>query len=191
MSARLPTLIAPIREFAGMTRLRDVLDRDARVELSMALAGRLLAAAREAGLSRLVVTADRDVEQWAGVNGATTIRDQGTGLDAAVSGAVASVDGPWIVAHADLPFVTASALASIAAITTGSTVLVPSVDGGTTIVAGIGAFPFSFGPSSFHRHLAARPHALVVANVALSVDVDTPRHLRAVRDLEGRSSLTT
>jgi len=191
MSTRSPTLIAPIREFAGMTRLSDVLDSDARVELSMALAAKLLTAAREAGLSCLVVTADRYVGQWAVDHGATTIRDPGGGLDAAVSGAVAAVDGPWIVAHADLPFVTASALASVAAIAEGSTVLVPSLDGGTTIVAGYGAFPFSFGPSSFHRHLAATPQARVVTSGALSIDVDTPRHLQAVRDLERRSSLTT
>lgn len=190
MSTAVPTLVAPIREFGGMTRLGEVLDGDARAELSRVLAERLLAAARAAGLSILVVTANREVERWAVDRGAATIPDPGAGLDAAVSAAVASVDGPWIVAHADLPFVTASALASVAAGAIRSAVLVPSLDGGTTVVAGRGAFPFSFGPSSFHRHLAAAPHARIEASRDLSIDIDTPRHLRAVRDLERRSSLT-
>lgn len=191
MSAGPPTLITPIREFAGMTRLGAVLDGGARADLSLMLANRLITAAFEAGLPCLVVSGDRDVERWAVERGTATIRDPGDGLDAAVSTAVASVGGAWIVAHGDLPFVTASALGSVAAMAARSTVLVPSVDGGTTIVAGRGEFPFSFGPSSFHRHLAANPSARVVTSSALSIDVDTPRHLLAVRDLERRSSLTS
>lgn len=191
MMSEPPVLIAPIRKFGGMTRLSGVLDDEGRAALSRALADRLITAGEGAGLRCMIVTADHGVERWASEKGIAAVRDVGSGLNAAVEAAVASVEGPWIVAHADLPFVTAAALGSIAALADRSAVLVPSLDGGTTIVAGHGSFPFSFGTSSFHRHLASVPSATVRPSAALSIDVDTPGHLAAFQDLERRSSLTS
>ncbi len=62
-------------------------------------------------------------------------------------------------------------------LSTVATVLVPSYNGGTNIVAGNGAgFRFAYGPGSFHRHLAhertgigVRPHP------QLALDLDTTR----------------
>ena len=80
------------------------------------------------------------------------------------------------------------ALASILA--TG-TVLVPSSDGGTTVLGSTGPFAFSYGPGSFHRHLALRPDATVRIDPALMVDVDTIAHLDALTTLGRMPSLTT
>jgi 2-phospho-L-lactate guanylyltransferase len=166
-----------------MTRLAPVLDSDARHALVRTLAERVVRAGLDAGLDVVVVTSDHEVRTWAESLGVDVREDPGDGLDTAVGSATSLIDGPWIVAHADLPMVHATALRHVAEIArTGRTVLVPSLDGGTTIVGSAGAFPFSYGPGSFHRHLAAAPTAVVAPSAALSVDIDTSAQLIALRD---------
>jgi 2-phospho-L-lactate guanylyltransferase (CobY/MobA/RfbA family) len=57
------------------------------------------------------------------------------------------------------------------------TVLVPSSDGGTNVIASRGWFPFAFGPNSFEHHFATVPTAAVMPSPELSIDIDTPVHL--------------
>ncbi len=176
--------IVPIRDFTGMTRLAPTLDVDRRARLARLLADTVVSAITSAGLSPVVVTASQDVQGWSAKRGLTICDDPGTGLSGAAAAGVAyAADTPWIVIHADLPLVTASAVATIAQLALTSTVLVPSHDGGTNVIAGRGAFPFSYGVGSFHRHLAAAPDAQIVASPALSVDIDIPEHLAAFPDL--------
>jgi len=173
--------IVPIRDFQGMTRLAPVLSRRQRSSLARVLAERVVAATDDAGLRTLVVTASDDVWRWAVGRGLSVCDDPGSGLSAAAGAGVAcSGDKPWIVIHADLPLVTAAAVAGVAQAAINSTVIVPSHDGGTTVICGYGRFPFSYGTGSFHRHLAAEPRAKVFVSPQLSVDIDTPEHLASL-----------
>jgi 2-phospho-L-lactate guanylyltransferase (CobY/MobA/RfbA family) len=96
----------------------------------------------------------------------------------------------WLVTHADMPFVTAHALSSLADAASGSGhALAPGVDGGTNVIAGTGPFRFSYGPGSFHRHLSLVPAAVVISDPALAVEIDTEMHLRSVRNRPLPSSL--
>lgn len=158
-----------------MSRLASVLRPDQRRALSLSLASRAVNASREAGLDLSIVSASPDVRAWADRRGLVTYPDPGGGLSVACAAAVAHIgDAPWIVLHADLPLVSASALRRVAQAAAADTVLVPSLDGGTNVIASTGRFPFAYGPGSFHRHLARTPAATVLPSAALSIDIDTP-----------------
>ena len=174
-------VLVPIRDFDGMTRLASTLSPQARRELALRLADHLVACCADAGLEVAVVTGHDDVRSWAREHDILLIDDACAGLDAACGSAVESVEGaPWMVVHADLPLASAAALRAAADIE--GTVLVPSMDGGTNIIAHTGRFPFSFGEGSFQRHLARNPRAAVVPSSALSVEIDTPEHWHALAE---------
>ena len=61
-------------------------------------------------------------------------------------------------------------------VASGTTVLAPSRDGGTNLIAGTGHFAFAYGPGSFVRHIAAAAGAapLVLIRTGLAVELDTP-----------------
>jgi 2-phospho-L-lactate guanylyltransferase len=176
--------IVPIRDFDGMSRLDPVLSLRNRRRLCRLLADRVVSATTSAGLTTIVVTASPDVWRWAIELGLAVGDDPQTGLsDAAAAGVTSSGEHPWLVIHADLPLVTAGAIAHVATISERSTVIVPSHDGGSNVIGGFGRFPFSYGPASFHRHLAAHPRAVIAPSMSLSVDIDTPSHLAAFPQL--------
>lgn len=172
-------LVLPIRDFAGMTRLATILSAGQRSRLAQDLASRMLVCGAQAGCEPIIVTRDRDVVEWAAEVGAEVVPDIGSDLDEAAATGIAGTQTPWVVAHADLPFVTVEALTEVVECASTGVVLVPSVDGGTNAIGGTGSFPFSYGPGSFHRHLAVVPNAKVLPSRALSVEVDTPIHLMA------------
>lgn len=177
-----PTVVVPVRSFRGFSRLADHLDPDERTSLGRSLSGVLLAATADAGLHTIVVSSDADVTRTATAAGTEVIEDPGTGLDDAAAAGVDAAAGPWVVVHADLPFVTPHALLEVARrVCAGATVIVPSLDGGTTVIGGSGPPAFAFGPGSFHRHLAMNPRAEVVPDPRLAVDIDTPIQLRTLR----------
>jgi 2-phospho-L-lactate guanylyltransferase (CobY/MobA/RfbA family) len=148
-------------------------------------------AAVGAELTTYIVTPDSDVRSWAKSNNLGVLDDPGAGLNVASSLAVDAINGrPWMVAHADLPNVTAVSLTRVAEAAGDGTALVPSIDGGTNVIAHTGSFPFSFGPGSFHRHLASFPDAVVLPGAALSMDVDTPAHLVALARTGAAPSLS-
>jgi len=161
-----------------MTRLSPTLDGPQRSNLSRRLGRRVVAAATNAGLAVVVVTSDDEVTRWADDLDLGNCDDPGTGLSGAAGAGITHVgDTPWLVVHADLPLVTSLALEQVARASETSTVLVPSHDGGTTVIGGHGEFPFSYGIGSFRRHVALAPTATVIVSPALSIDIDTPRHL--------------
>ena len=189
---RSPTVIVPIRDFSGMSRLSAALDCEGRSKLARKLFARAVNAASQADLDVVVVSSSRDVTDWAGTLGLRVFKDPQLGLSTAAASATASLDGsPWIVLHADLPLVSAPGLRHIAELGSEITVLVPSDDGGTNVIASAGTFPFAYGPGSFHRHFAAAPHATIVSNRELSIDIDTPLQLLAFPELLNTSSLTS
>lgn len=179
-----PTVVLPIRGFAGMTRLRRVLNTPQRAALIRELSERSADAVLGADLRAVVVSSDEKVIDWADSRDLSSTPDPGRGLSAAATAATEILDGsPWIVLHSDLPRVTSAALRRIADVAIERTVLVPSHDGGTNVIASRGHFPFMYGPGSFHRHFAAVPLAVVTSSAGLSIDIDSPTQLAGFPEL--------
>jgi 2-phospho-L-lactate/phosphoenolpyruvate guanylyltransferase len=180
----------PIKPFGvAKRRLSDRLDSQARLRVGRAIAARTAAAATDAGALVAVVTGDVGVAGWARMRGYLTI-DEGDAVDTGLNGAAQAVVSeanrrhrPWAVIHADLPLVTPAALGPIFELARTSTVLVPSYDGGTNVIAGHGSlFSFSYGKASFHRHLSHHPGSIVAIHPQLALDLDTKDDLdRALR----------
>lgn len=179
-------VVVPVRSFLGMARLADHVSPETRCRLSTTMADRLVASAREAELAVTVVTDDEAVTAWADKNGLEVAVDPGVGLNAAASRTIANLE-TWAVVHADLPLITPADLEAVlvALGRVRHTVLSPSHDGGTSVVAAMtNTFPFSYGPGSFRRHLAAlQGQADVVTRRGLSIDIDGPHHLAVARRL--------
>jgi 2-phospho-L-lactate guanylyltransferase len=129
-----------------------------------------------------VVTGADDVARWCETRGVRLLPDPGRGLDAAVAAGVSGATGSWLVAHGDLPLITADDLEGIAqAADSGTTVLAPSRDGGTNLIAGTAPIRFAYGPGSFVRHLAAaRAPRWVLVRPGLAIELDTAADLAAV-----------
>ena len=187
-----PILAAiPIKPFGvAKRRLSDRLDRQKRSSVGRAIAARTAEAATDAGALVAIVTGDSGVASWARGLGYLTI-DENQGEASGLNGAAQAVlveasrrQRSWAVIHADLPLVTPPALRTVFDLARTSTVLVPSYDGGTNIVAGSGtAFRFAYGAGSFHRHLAANPGAVVHTSSQLALDLDTKVDLSRALDL--------
>ena len=164
-------------------RLSSVLDAPTRARVGMAVAAHTLAAVTAGGATPAVVTGSDDVAGWATRLGATVIRETSPGLDSAAESVVATAGGqPWAVVHADLPLVTGGEMGRVvAALATHNSVLAPSADGGTTVVASVlDRFEFSYGPGSFRRHLRWATLAgtvAVVSQAGTALDLDTPQDL--------------
>lgn len=180
----------PIKPFGvAKARLADRLDGAARSRLGKAVAARTAAAATDAGALVAIVTGDKGVAGWARSHGYLTIDETlspNDGLNGAAEAAMFEAtrrQRSWAVIHADLPLVTPAALRIVFSQAASSLVLVPAHDGGTNIVAGRGtAIAFSYGPGSFHRHLASYPNARVITHPELALDLDTGRDLSRAFD---------
>jgi 2-phospho-L-lactate guanylyltransferase (CobY/MobA/RfbA family) len=158
--------------------------------LARELATRAAAAVQAANLDLAIVSSSPEIVAWSEVVGADSWPDPGGGLSAAAHGAVAKLSAtPWIMLHADLPLVDASALHAVADAATTGTVLVPSYDGGTNVIASSRTFPFAYGPGSFQRHFAAVPRATIISNPSLSIDIDTIAQLSSFPELLNASTL--
>jgi 2-phospho-L-lactate guanylyltransferase len=157
------------------------------------VAARTAAAATDAGALVAIVTGDPGVASWAQSNGYLTIDESerpGAGLNGAAEVALFEATRRrrcWAIIHADLPLITPAALNPVFAAAARDVVLVPSHDGGTNVIAGSGtSFRFSYGPASFHRHMAHYPTARVVLDPRLALDLDTEADLtRAMRHPDG------
>ena len=186
-----PLIAIPVKPFGvAKARLAPVLDADERRRLGKAVAAHTVVVALETGLPTAVVTADASVARWArnlGVQVIPETPELGSGLNGAARAAMAcagELGRPWIVLHADLPWLqTAELDHAIAAMSTGRAVLAPSYNGGTTLLGGTTTdFPFSYGTGSFHRHLqTAGEGAVVVTSPGLVLDLDDPRDLAVVQ----------
>jgi 2-phospho-L-lactate guanylyltransferase len=176
----------PIKPFGvAKRRLADRLDGATRSRVGRSIAARTATAARDAGALVAVVTGDAGVAAWARANGFLTIPEfKDSGLNGAAEAIVAEAarrQCPWAVIHADLPLITPAALAPVLELAADRTVLVPSHDGGTNVIAGYAAeFRFAYGRASFHRHQAAYPKSAVVSDSRLALDLDTSEDLTRV-----------
>lgn len=175
----------PIKPFGvAKRRLADRLDSEARSRMGKAIAARTAGAATDAGALVAVVTGDPGVATWARGNGYLVIDELLSGrhgLDGAAESVVMEAvrrQRPWAIIHADLPLVTPAALTTVFELCRSHTVVVPSYNGGTNVVAGSGAwFRFSYGPGSFHRHLAGNDGVTVQIHPHLALDLDTSADL--------------
>jgi 2-phospho-L-lactate/phosphoenolpyruvate guanylyltransferase len=176
----------PVKSFAAAkNRLATALPPQARIAISQEMARRTCLLLDEAGARPLVLAADEVVAEWAVDLGLEVSLEKGSDLSEAAEAAVALAAGqPWIVVHADLPLLDLQILTSlVAAVAAGHTVIGPSRDGGTPVIGGSGSlFTFSYGPSSYHRHLRRLTSSdpTVVVDARLAIDLDDPTDLRAV-----------
>jgi 2-phospho-L-lactate guanylyltransferase len=177
-------VIIPVKSFRlGNQRLAHALDEQTRARLGKALADHVAATVSSVGLVPLVVTADPEVAEWSTRAGFPSLADPAQGLDAAASTGVdwaLSTRSSWIVLHSDLPLVGPSDIEALAGpVGEGGSVIAPSADGGTSAIGSEAAVRFSFGASSFHRHLLRITTPRVVARTGLLLDIDSPRDLAA------------
>lgn len=177
-------MIIPVKSFRmGKQRLSDALDPARRERLGRALAGHVAAAVARAGLIPLIVTADAGVAEWATSAGFPSLPDPGDGLDAAAHAGVEWAEragSTWIVIHSDLPLLTRNDVSDLVdASAAGHSPIAPSADGGTSAIGSLGPFDFSFGVSSFHRHLPRLSSPKVVSRRGLALDIDSPMDLEA------------
>lgn len=149
------------------------------------MAERTAELAATAGMLPLVVAGDEAVAEWAIRSGLPAVPDPGRGLDEAARIGVVwagEADTDWLVLHCDLPLLTGSDLDEVTAlVTSGASVIAPSADGGTSAIGGHGEAHFSYGPASFHTHLARFPEAVVVARLGFLHDVDSMSDLESAR----------
>lgn len=181
------------------TRLADVLDSAERAALSRWLAQRVLVALRNAHITSIgVVSPDDEVLRWAWRHGAQPVRQEGSGLNAALD-----IGRAWatrrqaealMVVLGDLPLLTADdVLALVSQVEemqeTPSVTMAPDRAGqGTNIllIRPPDALTFAFGEDSLARHTALarvagiEPHVMRLPGAAF--DVDTPDDLRELAE---------
>ena len=178
----------PVKSFAAAkNRLAAAVPPEVRVALSQEMARRTCLLLSSSGARPLIMAADADVAGWARREGLEVWLEEGSDLNQAAEAAVALASGqPWLVIHADLPLLDSEVLSPVVAgITAGGSVIAPSRDGGTPLVGGsFTNFSFSYGASSYHRHLrvvAAATRMSVVVDRRLAIDLDDPTDLKVVR----------
>jgi 2-phospho-L-lactate guanylyltransferase len=177
------TAVIPFAGVEGKTRLHA--SRRLRRELSLAMLGDVLAAARSAGAVQ-VVTSDSEGAALASEAGAGVLRDPGGGQGAAVQAALEGLGpGPILIVNADLPCVVPDDFrALLAATPAGGVALVEALDG-TTNALSIPA-PEIFSPlygrdsaARFRAHVESLGLQTVSAAVPnLADDVDTLEDLQ-------------
>jgi 2-phospho-L-lactate/phosphoenolpyruvate guanylyltransferase len=188
----LTTVVIPVKSFSmGKRRLAEFVDPSARAQLGRTLAGHVASTVAASGLVPLVVTADSEVAEWSTHSGFPSLPDPGLGLDVAARVGVDWVrhsSPAWLVLHADLPLLSVTDVETLmSSLESHGGVIAPSADGGTSAIGSRDAPHFSFGVSSFHRHLRRLGRPGVVARRGLLFDIDAPQDLRAATaTTEGR-----
>lgn len=175
---------------APKSRLADVLDDDARVELASAMLADVVTAVGGSGVDRLVVAAgDAEAAVRARALGAEVRRDPpgAVGLDRAVAAATATLSdaATLVVVMADLPRLDATDVAAVIG-TDAAVVVAATTDGGTGALLRRppGVVATAYGPGSARRH-AALAAAAAVDVVTLDLpgfrrDLDTADDLAAL-----------
>lgn len=177
-------VLIPVKAFEqAKGRLSEALDQPTRAKLAREMATHLVRV--QHNLAVAICCDDPDVAEWATSVGASTIWCPGTGLNGAVQQGVRELrDAGYTsvaVAHSDLPL--ASSLDRL--LGWSGVTLVPDRhrSGSNVIVVPTSIdFQFSYGPASFHRHVAEavrhRRGIRIVHDVQLGWDVDHPDDLK-------------
>jgi 2-phospho-L-lactate guanylyltransferase len=180
------TLVIPFAGIDGKTRLHA--SNRVRHDVSLAMLGDVLAAARSVGELRLV-TPDEEGAALGRDVGAEVIDDPGGGQGAAVRAALDGLEpGAIVIANADVPCALPDDFRALLAATPAGGVAVVEANDGTTNALSIPAaeaFAPLYGPDSARRFLAhARGLGLEAVSAAipnLAADVDTLGDLQRLR----------
>jgi 2-phospho-L-lactate/phosphoenolpyruvate guanylyltransferase len=176
-------VLIPVKAFASAKqRLSTQLSAAQRIEMAHMLGSIVIAAA--APLPVFVVCDDDEVAQWATANGAGVSRQDGTGLNGALFGALVDVArfgfDHAVIVHADLPH----AHDLIDFVVADTIVLVPDRHGdGTNVLSMPLPAPLTprYGASSFRHHhdaaIASGWNTKVIRSPDLGWDIDTPADL--------------
>jgi len=176
------TAIVPVRPFAqGKTRLACALTAEERgrlVEHLFVHTTNILRATP--AIMDVVVLSESPPNGWEG----SWLADKGRGLNPELRAAVADIGKPaLLVIHADLPLLSALDIQAVLAAAEPGCAIAPDRHGlGTNALALAQAadFPFTFGPDSFSKHVAAaHGRVQIVRRVGLALDIDTPDDLAA------------
>jgi 2-phospho-L-lactate guanylyltransferase len=127
------------------------------------------------GLADVALLSDVCPAGWRG----RFLRDEGRGMNAELQAVAGVLDGPMLVVHADLPFLS---VADVEVMIGAGDAVAPDRHGsGTNALALVnpGGFGFAFGEGSFARHRAAAPAARVVERFGLGFDIDVLEDLDA------------
>jgi len=177
----------PVKPFvAAKQRLAATVPPQARIALSQEMARRTCEHLDRAGARPMVLAGDTEVARWAQGLSIEVVLENGSDLNRAAHTVVAIASGqPWLLIHADLPLLDSDIISGlIEALGGGRPVIAPSRDGGTPAVgASLASFAFSYGPSSYHRHLRllAPADPIVVVDPRLAIDLDEPTDLAVLR----------
>lgn len=180
------TVVIPFAGIDGKTRLHA--SNRVRHDVSLAMLGDVLAAARIVGDVRLVTSDDEGAALGCDA-GAEVVDDPGGGQGAAVQAALDGLEpGAIVIANADLPCALPDDFrALLAATPAGGVALVEATDGTTnalSIPAPV-AFAPLYGPASARRFLARACElglqAVSAAIPNLAADVDTLQDLQRLQ----------
>ena len=189
--------VVPMKPLSqSKTRLSGVLTQQERADLSLAMFGRVITAAREALGVVWVIGGDESVKLTAEDLGAVWLEDPGNDLNGSLSFALGKACGDGISAiylPADLPFVTAADITKIAqASNDGETLTLSPAqqDGGTNamLIPKCLSFPPLLGKNSFRLHEQQASSLRIPYTVCLSdglaLDLDTPDDLALCERLQ-------
>lgn len=125
----------------------------------------------------MIVSSAPDVADWAFLLGLLVLDESQPGLNSAAergSEWAVSEGLRWVVIPSDLPLVSPADLSPIAAaVDSGSDVIAPSSDGGTSALSSRSAFRFGYGPGSFHGHISRLDEPEIVVSTGLLQDLDS------------------
>jgi 2-phospho-L-lactate guanylyltransferase len=176
----------PVKSFeAAKQRLAAGLAREARIGLSQEMARNTCRLLERADVELLILAGDERVAEWGDQFGWEVLLDQGSDLNLAATSVVERADGPWLICHADLPFLDGEVLTRLlAGLSAQGSVIPPSRDGGTSALgSSLDSFRFAYGPGSFRRHLGLLldPPSRVLVDPRLAIDLDDPSDLEVAR----------
>jgi 2-phospho-L-lactate guanylyltransferase len=180
---RTPLTGVPIKPFGvAKQRLHPRLSREKRSRLGRDIAAHTLRTIATVGGDVVVVSSDLKVQSWAaGIGFASSPEGPaGSGLNGAVLALQqrALREGrPWLAVHADLPLLSPTDVAPLLErLESGSAVIAPSHDGGTSALGAQALLEPRYGIGSYQRHLSALSRFPAVATLCrpgLAFDLDT------------------
>ena len=191
--------VVPVKSlWETKSRLKPILDSGCRAGLTLYMMGRVIKTLHQAGVEEVcVVSPDRIVLEEASGRGASTLRQEGDGLNPALEAGRRRALGldatALLVVPADLPLLQVDDVQAILDLAKESSVVVSPdaarIGTNTLLLRPPDAVPFSFGIGSFGAHVRDAEKAGLSVSVCererLAFDLDTGQDLARLGSLEG------